>query len=668
MKKLTKILCLVLCLATLVPGLASCASKDATSGAQINMYLTNEVYNFDPAYAHLDNSAVKLLGLMYEGIMKLDEDGDIEKALCDSWDYVEDEGVDKESTADDTYTMTIRLKKSAWSDGIAVYASDFVYAWKRLLDPEFDGQGAQLLYDIKGAWERKNEGKSPDDIGLYADKQLLTIEFKHSIDPKAFLRTLTSVALYPVRQSAVDSYFHWSSTNTTIITNGPFALLSYLPGDSMELGRNMYYRFDVDEDENPNPTKYVRPYKIMIDFKLNAEEMMQDYEEGALFYISELPASKEIREQWANKVKLTDSLCSHVYYFNTQKEPFNNATVRQVLSAVIDRDAIVSEVVYAYASTGLIPAGVADKTQKDDFAANNTNKLTSAMSIADAKAKLTEAGINPSDYSFELTVKVNAESIINERDGVVDIKPIASSSKSIYDTVDYVTAQLVVAKWKELGFDVKIKAVNASSYKEAETSQITMMTQYRDLAVEALYGTHGTNKGDPDKDKKGDGFFVYDGVDDNNNALKHEEVLPRAQFDVIALDYQMLDNTAFSALSVFAADYSGARLNETFENFDRAYGHISGYNSEEYNNLIVEADEARIAGNTELMSEKLHAAEALLLKDSPVVPIFVYKNAVLASKDLSSYEVSEWGYPMFNKLKLKNWEAYLPNTGKEDEE
>ncbi len=665
MKKITRILCLVFCIAILAPGLVSCGRKDATYGAQINMYLTNEVYNFDPAYAHLDNSSVKLLGLMYEGIMRLDEDGDVEKALCDSWDYEEDEGIDKESSADDTYTMTIELKKSAWSDGIAVQADDFIYAWKRLLDPEFDGQGAQLLYDIKGAWERKNEGRSPDDIGLYADDTLrLRIEFKRSIDPEEFLRTLTSVSLFPVRRNVVDSYFHWSSANTTMLTNGPFALLSYYPGDSMELGRNMYYRYDTESDEEPNPVKNVSAYKILVDFKLNAEEMMQKYEDGELFYISELPASKEVREQWANRVELTNSLCSHVYYFNMTKEPFNNATVRQVLSAVIDRDAIVSEIVYAYASTGLIPSGIADKTQKDDFAENNANKLTTgAMSISEAKSKLTAAGINPSDYSFELTVKVNAESMVNEANGEITIKPVSSSSKDIYDTVDYVTAQMVVAKWKELGFDVKIKAVNAVVYKEAETDQVTMMNQYRDTAVEALYGTHGTNK------DAGDGFTMYLRTDkDTNKVITETVVIERGGFDVIALDYQMLDNTAFSALSIFAPNYSGSRLTDNFEeSFERAYGHITGYYSEEYNRLIDEADKARIAGNKEEMSEKLHAAEALLLKDSPVVPIFVYKNAVLSSKSLSKFEVSEWGYPMFNNVKLKNWEAYLPNTGKEED-
>ncbi len=646
MKKITRILCLVLCLATLVPGFSGCASKDQTSGAQINMYLADEVYNFDPAYAYMDTSAAKLIGLLYEGIMRIDEDGDVVKALCDTWDYEEDEGVDLESDADNKYTLTIKLKDAGWSDGSAVYADDIVYAWKRLLDIDFDGEGAELLYDIKGAWECKNEGRSPDDVGLYHDKKLLTIEFKHSVDPEEFLRKTATPSLYPVRQDTVEGYYHWSSATTTIITNGPFALVTYLPGDSMILGRNMYYHHDTTDDEDPTPTKYVRPYRIMIDFKLNEEEMMEKYENGDLFYISELPVSKEVREQLKKKAEVYDTLSSHVYYFNTTVEPFNNPAVRKVLSDVIDRQEIVDRIVYAKPSTGFVPEGVTDLTKKDDFAENNQNKLSSgAVSVSEAKSALSAAGINPSDYTFSLTVRVNADSTVNERDGKLNISSVNISDDRIYETVDYVVAEMVVAKWRELGFNVSINAVNGEVYSEV-TSQLV---QISDTLLGCVYGAEYEKVVKEDKETG----EITTGV------VKVE----RASFDVVALDYNMLDTTAFSALSVFATKYSGSLLDEDFN----AVGHITGYNSEAYNTLIQEADAARIAGNKELMSEKLHAAEELLLEDCPVIPIFVYQEAVLSSSKLSKFEISTLGTPYFNNVKLKNWEEYLPNSDEEDE-
>lgn len=650
---MTRVLCLVLCLATLAMGFVGCSSGDSTSGAQINMYLTSEVYNFDPAYAHLDSSAIKLCGLLYEGLMKLDDNGKVVKALCKKWSYKVDKGTDKESTEDDTYTMEITIRTSAWSDGSAVTADDFVFAWKRLLDPEFDGEGAELLYDIKGARERKTEAYSPDDIGLVADQQLLTIEFTHDIDPEDFLRKLTSVALMPVKQSVVDHYNHWASSSTTLVTNGQFTVLSYYPGSSMELGRNTYYHFDVsDKDATPNPSKYVKPYKIIVDFQLNAEEIMEQFEEGELFYISELPASKEIREKYLDKVKLTESLCSHVYYFNTNKAPFDNKVVRQVLSAVISRSEIVNEVVYASASTGVVPSGVNDKTDKDDFAANNASKITTdAMSISEAKSLLKAAGITPSTVpEFTLTVRVNADSEVDETSGKITIAPVRANSASyVYNTVDYVVAKLVQEKWEELGFKCKIECLNAENYKE----KTSWLTQYRDGIVETLYGTNGE--------------IEY--VDDNESTSSFSA--ERADFDVIAVDSQMLDTTAFSALSVFATEYSGSScdfiVDENNHQTISVRGHVTGYNSEAYNKLIAEADEARIKGDTETLSAKLHEAEQLLLEDMPIMPIFVYKNATLASKELSKYDVTGWGAPVFNKLKLKNWQDHLPNSDEDDD-
>ena len=79
MKTLTRVLCLVLCLMMLAPTLVACGAKELTYGPQINMYLSSEVYNFDPAYAYLDVSAAKVLGLMYEGLFTIDNKGNLEK-------------------------------------------------------------------------------------------------------------------------------------------------------------------------------------------------------------------------------------------------------------------------------------------------------------------------------------------------------------------------------------------------------------------------------------------------------------------------------------------------------------------------------------------------------------------------------------------------------------
>lgn len=664
MKKFTRILCLVLCLAMLVPMIVACGEKDSSYGAQINMYLTNEVYNLDPAYAHLDQSALKLCSLLFEGLMTIDEDGDLEEALVDDWDYVEDEHI-KEDPTDDTFTMTIELEDSAWSDGRAVHADQFVFAWKRLLDPDFYGEGAELLYDIKGAYDRKINMASPDDIGLTADKKILTIEFAHSIDPEEFLRKTASIALAPLRQDAVNGYKDWSSANTTIVTNGPFTLLSYEPGQSMQLARSPYYRRDITDDDYVDPTKYVNPYLINIDFTLNAEDMMKAYDNGELFYISELPCEKTVRDKYKKKAEITNTLCTHMYYFNTNKAPFNVPGVRKALSDVINRQAIVDEIVFASVATGIIPSGIADN--KGDFAKNNQNKLTAeaAKSVAQAKQAITQAltaaGMSTDLDSYGklyLTVKAN---VVSDYSSGKDDELSISTSK-FGKTADVVAAEMVADLWSDIGLDVEVKCVNTEQYKESTTA----ITQRKDMLVNILYGTYGSytywNEDDQNVPVEGESW-------DRGDAMNSED--GRADdyvFDVVAIDYQMLIDDAFSALSVFATDFSGSTLSTEIGN-ELPLGHVTGYKNDEVNTLIAEAYAAKAArakGYKATVSEKLHAVEAKLLEEMPVIPIFVYKDAVLIHDDLSDIEFDFFGAPCFNDASLKNWEDYIEEEVKED--
>ena len=670
MKKTTRIICLVLCLLTLSGCFAGCASKDTTIGPQINMYLSSEVYNLDPAYAHVDSSASKLLGLLFEGLYKMDENGEVVAAACDHWIYTEDAGVDKESNEDNIYKMEITLKDSAWSDGRALHADQFVYAWKRLLDPKFDGEGAELLYDIKGAWERKTDGGSPDDIGLIADKKVLTVLFKHPIDPHEFERKLASLALLPVRQDCAEYYHSWSTANTTMFTNGPFTLLSFYPGARLELVRNIYYNYNTeDRKKDPTPAKYVTPYKIIVDYTLNSEEIMTKFKEGELFYIGELPASKEIREEYERNAKVWDTLNTHTYFFNTTIAPFNNAAVRKALGSVINRNEIVNEIVFAKPATGIIPNGIADANGKQMFADNNQSKLSAdGIDVSAAKDAIRNSGVNLAELEgkvFKVTVRINTDATYNDEDH--KIKDFNSSDKDkLYDTVDYVVAKMIVDKWNEVvsefNFSFEIEGVNTEKYNEVTSS----LVQFRDKFIEKLYGTMQGGKWNDL------GLNYYDaGGSKEGNIVTAK--LERANFDVIAVDSQNLDKTAYSALSVFATNYSGSKADSTF----KPYGHITGYNSQAYNDIIAAASEARIAAEAGLernqddynrMFEKLHEAEQMLLEDMPVIPIFVYQNAVLQSKKLKNVDFSEWGYPIFNKTRLPNWEKYLERAEEEEEE
>ena len=74
-----KILALLLCMTMLVCTFAGCGGSIKQNaedkGAEIPVYIASEVFTLDPAYAYLDDASAKIMGLLYEGLFVMNEDG-----------------------------------------------------------------------------------------------------------------------------------------------------------------------------------------------------------------------------------------------------------------------------------------------------------------------------------------------------------------------------------------------------------------------------------------------------------------------------------------------------------------------------------------------------------------------------------------------------------------
>ena len=181
MKKITSLFLAVVMAALSLLSLSSCGLVQ--DGAEISVYLSDEVYDLDPAACYTDDNTLLLISLLFEPLFVLDDDGKVQKAAAEEYDYDKDTGA-----------LEIVLRESYWNNGERVLASDFVYAWRRILDPDFSSPAAALLYDVKNAVAIK-QGKLPvDDLGVNAlNEDTIEIVFeKDSIDYKDFLRKLTS--------------------------------------------------------------------------------------------------------------------------------------------------------------------------------------------------------------------------------------------------------------------------------------------------------------------------------------------------------------------------------------------------------------------------------------------------------------------------------------------
>ncbi len=423
MKK--RIVALMLCLIMLVPFAVGCSTEgtDEDKGAIIPMYITNPIYNLDPAIAYTNDDTVKIIGLLFEGVTKINDNGKVEKGMAKSWKIIDKAG---------EYKLQITLKDSKWSDGRPVSADDFIYAWKRILDPEFTCEAAALLFDIKNARLVKSGDASIDDLGLAAvDSTVIEITFESKINVDHFLMNLASPALVPLREDIVVRSDDWAKKPSTIVTNGPFLLRSMEYGEKMTLERSAYYLRDTDKKEKL--TKYVRPFKLVVIYENDLATQLAQFNNNEIFYIGDIPLAE--RANYEKKAEVSDLLSTHTYYFNLNNELFAKAEVRKALSLALDRNAIADLVVFAEPATGLVPNGVFNATKaKESFRDKAGDVLAATANVEEAKALLASAGV--SGGSFTITVKAENE-------------------------VDLAIAEYAKGVWEGLGFKVSIKEIKA---------------------------------------------------------------------------------------------------------------------------------------------------------------------------------------------------------------
>ena len=616
-----KIIALTLCLLMLVPVFASCAKKDENDkGAYITMYLTDPVYNFDPARAYGNEAALKIVSLMFDNLFYIDSNGKVQKSLAKSYKVYEDEELGE-------YKMIIDIKETSWSDGQALIAQDVVDAWRRILNVANSYDAAVLLYDIKNAKLAKEGEVSIDSVGISAlHETQIEIHFDGPIDYDQFILKLSSYALAPIRESLVNQAvnpYDWAKKPTLFEASGPFRLveLSYEEGaEGLVLERNdKYFR----DEEKHAIDKSVTPYRLIVDYSKTDEEIMALYEAGELFYVGDIPLS--VRGDWADEAKVTDALSTHSYLVNTEaivryynadafqtitdlanadaelvegvdgEKIFSKKEVRQALSMAIDREAIAEAVVFAEAATGLVPNGVFNaSSKKKTFRDKSSDLISTSADLNKAKSLLSSANVDPSKFMFTISV-------------------------ASYDDVHMAIANEVKNAWTALGFHVEI------------------------LAIDVIVNTH--------KDKTTDASI--DGVRDD----LHAERIDAGKFDVAALDYTAFSVDAFTVLAPFAKGYTGgAAIKANSPDFNIPT-HVTGYNSTEYNSLI---DKAFKETNTDKRADILHNAEKQLMTDMPIIPIVFNQNATLTSKELTGEKVSYYGTPIFTKLNLKNYEERIP--------
>lgn len=348
---------------------------------------------------------------LYEGLMRIDAQGRYVPALAAATPEVKDNGL----------TYVFKLRDATWSNGDPIAAEDFVWSWKRTLDPFTASKYAYQLYYIKGGEalnsvklkvkgadgkdvdrpeaEVKAEVKRLSDaLGVKAiDKN--TLEVKLEAPTPYFLAITAFHTLYPVNRKAVEAHpKDWFRNADTIVTSGPFKFKSWAAKDKVIVEKNPSY-YDAAK------VKLDRIEFYMVEADTTADTM---FESGQLD-ASDNPASAELdrlKKDHPDELKILPDISTYFYRFNVTKPPLNDVRVRKALALAIDRKAIVDNVTKAgqVPATGMVPNGFPDAS--GDFRKNGGSYIKDA-DLDTAKKLLAEAGFPEGKGFPNLTVIYN---------------------------------------------------------------------------------------------------------------------------------------------------------------------------------------------------------------------------------------------------------------------
>ena len=347
--------------------LGACGSKSSDSASKqvLNWNESAELPTMDLSKA-TDVVSFDTLNNTMEGLYRLGKDSKIEPGLATKT-KVSSDGL--------TYTFTLR-KDAKWSNGDKVTAKDFVYSWRRTLDPKTNSQYAYLFEGIKNATDVMNGKKSTKEVGVKADgdyKLVVTLDKQIPY----FKLLMGFPTFFPQNQNAVEKYgSKYGTASKYMCYDGPFNLTKWT-------GTNLSW--SLKKSDNYWDKKNVKLDSI--NFKVNKSNSTAYnlYQSGKLDATSlSAEQAKQLKGQSGYMVRQAAS--TFYFQYNQTKPEFQNKKIRQAISMVIDRKEFVNKVLGngSIPSKGLVSTGLATRNGKD-FADASYVKDGATVNFAKAK-------------------------------------------------------------------------------------------------------------------------------------------------------------------------------------------------------------------------------------------------------------------------------------------
>ena len=399
----------------------------------------------DPAIVD-DSITANVLAQCYDGLYKLDKDGNVVANLAEDLPTISEDGL----------TYTIKLKDGlTWSDGTPLTAEDFVWSWKRAMTTE--GYYTNFMYGyIAGTTgEDGNPYTNMEDLDANMGVRAVddtTIEITLKMAAPYFTSMLTNTVFYPVKQDEVGSdpsSSEWAqnaSADDPIVTNGAFEITGVNIKDAITLSKSENYS-DAD-----NVQLETIEFKVMGDL----DSQTQAFISGEVDFATAVNVEQiNNDEQLQGHVYAIDPfVCNYFVLVNAGKEndgstdglaALKDVEIRQAISMAIGRTTARNAYGYgddySYDLYALIPSGIPD-AEGNDFYEQGGHLIEDDVEAA--KAIMESKGYSE-DNMLTLTYKYNnlathkavAEAMqASLREIYIDLQLSGSEKEAFFDDRD----------------------------------------------------------------------------------------------------------------------------------------------------------------------------------------------------------------------------------------
>lgn len=365
---------------------------------EITRQLLAEVESLDPA--HIETTGANLVGIdLYEGLTHLDAAGNVVPGVAVSW----------AQTAPDTWVFKLR-HDAKWSDGHAVTAADFVYAWQRLADPKTASPYTVAVEFVKNAKAVIAGKQPPATLGVRA-VDAYTLEIKTEAPVPFLPEMLFNSSMAPVDRAAIAKSGNAWTRPGNLVGNGAYLLADWQPNNRIVLVKNPHYW-------NAANVPITKVTWVPIE---NDETAMRMFQAGQIDMTYEVPSGQyaALTKQFGPELRANTQIGTYYYALNNNDPALRDARVRQALSMVIDRDLLTSKITQSgeRSAYGLVVEGTkgAD-AYKPDWAAwpmpkrvEKARELMKAAGYSDAKPLTLSLVYNTNDLHKKVALFATSE-------------------------------------------------------------------------------------------------------------------------------------------------------------------------------------------------------------------------------------------------------------------